>query len=83
MAALQKAEKSASTLIEATRKSIQGGERVNLDLLSARAQLYAVRQELAQARYEWLNAWAELHYYAGTLDETVLTQLAGYFSRRQ
>lgn len=73
------AEKSANALIEATHKSIQGGERINLDELNAKLQLYSVRRELSQARYSWLTAWLELRYYAGTLDETSLLQLAGHF----
>lgn len=80
--AYQMAERSALALIDATRKSIQGGERINLDELNARQQLYVVRRELSQARYGWLTAWLELRYYAGVIDESSLFELATHFQRR-
>ncbi|AFR02828.1 hypothetical protein PEC301653_12320 [Pectobacterium carotovorum subsp. carotovorum] len=72
-------EKSALALVTATQKSVQGGERVNLDVLNAEQQLYGARRDLTEARYTWLTAWLQLRYYAGTLDEQTLRQLATYF----
>ncbi|RLM19008.1 peptidase [Brenneria alni] len=77
--AYQLAEHSALTLVQATKKSVLGGERVNLDILNAEQQLYRTRRDLTEARYVWLTAWLQLHYYAGTLDENILQQLANYF----
>lgn len=78
------AVESASTLIEATRRSVAGGERVNLDVLDAEQQLYSARRDLAQARYGYLRAWLQLRYLAGQLVPGDLEALAGYFegSRR-
>ena len=77
--ALETAEHSASGLIEATRKSIAGGERVNLDLLNAQQQHYSVRRDLAEARHGYLQAWLQLRYVSGQLAMDDVEQLAGYF----
>ncbi|MFC3396094.1 TolC family outer membrane protein [Brenneria rubrifaciens] len=77
--AFELAEQSALALVDATRKSVQGGERVNLDVLNAEQQLYGARRDLSEARYAWLTSWLQLRYYAGTLDDAMLRQLAGYF----
>lgn len=50
------AVKAASALVQATRKSVRGGERVNLDVLDAEQQLFSARRDLAQARHEYLRA---------------------------
>jgi len=78
--ALSKAVESARLLITATEKSIQGGVRVNLDLLNAQQQLYSAQRDLAQARYNYLLAYLRLRYSAGTLTPDDLRLVAGYFS---
>jgi len=77
--AYQLAENSALSLVDATRKSVKGGERVNLDVLNAEQQLFSVRRDLSEARYTWLTSWLQLRYYTGDLDDSTLRQLAGYF----
>ncbi|MGW7774184.1 TolC family outer membrane protein [Pseudomonas machongensis] len=72
----------ASALVEATRRSVQGGERVNLDVLDAEQQLYGARRDLAQARHEYLRAWVQLRYLAGVLDAKDVEILNGYFVAR-
>lgn len=81
--AYELAERSASGLIEATRKSVAGGERVNLDVLNAEQQLYSARRDLAQARYDYLRAWLQVRYLAGVLSEADLQQINGYFAQRR
>ncbi|MDD0976092.1 TolC family outer membrane protein [Pseudomonas fontis] len=73
---------SASELITATRKSVAGGERVNLDVLNAEQQLYSARRDLAQARYDYMRAWLQVRYLAGTLEASDLQQLNNYFVSR-
>lgn len=80
--AYELAVESASTLIEATKRSVTGGERVNLDVLNAEQQLYSARRDLAQARYGYLRAWLQLKYHAGLLEAGDLDVLAGYFQAR-
>ena len=73
---------SAHTLVTATRKSISAGVRVNLDLLDAERQLYNALNELSKAKYDYLNAWARLRFYAGVLNEQDLEQVAANFSEK-
>jgi protease secretion system outer membrane protein len=77
--ALEQAESSSLETLEATRKSIQGGARINLDLLNALQQFYTTQRDLAQARYGYLLAYVRLHDSAGLLNEAVVTQLSTLF----
>lgn len=77
--ALEQAEDSAQETLEATRKSIQSGVRINLDLLNALQQFYTTQRDLAQARYGYLLAYVRLHDSAGLLDEAVVGQLSTLF----
>ncbi len=79
--AYQKALTSAEALVVSTRQSILGGERVNLDELNAEQQLYNTRRDLAKARYDYLLAWVQLHFEAGTLEEQHLAQVDEVFLR--
>lgn len=73
--AYERALQAAEALVVSTRKSVQGGERVNLDVLNAEQQLATTRRDLAQARYDYLLAWIKLHYQAGVLSEAQLTRV--------
>ena len=77
--ALVKSVKSAELLVDATRQSIKGGVRINLDLLNAQQQLFASRRDLAQARYNYLLSYLRLRNGAGTLDGDDLQLVASYF----
>ncbi|AZD10679.1 ABC-type protease exporter, outer membrane component PrtF/AprF [Pseudomonas chlororaphis] len=77
--AYEMAVESAEALVQATLKSVRGGERVNLDVLDAEQQLFSARRDLADARHAYLLARVQLRFYAGLLNEQDLQQLAGYF----
>lgn len=77
--AYEMAVSSATALVTATKKSVSGGERVNLDVLDAEQQLFTARRDLANARHAYLLARIQLKYYAGLLSEQDLRALAGYF----
>jgi protease secretion system outer membrane protein len=79
--ALMKSVQSADLLIEATRQSIKGGVRINLDLLNAQQQLYTAKRDLAQARYNYLLSYLRLRSAAGTLSAEDLHTVAKYFQR--
>ncbi|MEO8599708.1 MAG: TolC family protein, partial [bacterium] len=81
--ALVKSADSASLLVTATRQSIKGGVRINLDLLNAEQQLYTSRRDLALARYNYLLAYLRMRNAAGTLNEQDLGNIAGYFVAAQ
>ncbi len=76
---LEFAVESAELLIHATKKSIRGGIRINLDLLDAQQQLFSVQGDLSQARYNYLLAYLRLKMAAGTLALEDLQSIASHF----
>jgi len=79
VAALEKSVESAKLLVTATKQSIKGGVRVNLDLLNAVQQLSVAQRDLAQARYGYLVADLKLRADAGVLGVDDLRNMAAYF----
>jgi len=79
VAALEKSVESAKLLVTATKQSIKGGVRVNLDLLNAVQQLSVAQRDLAQARYGYLVADLKLRADAGVLGPDDLRNIAAYF----
>lgn len=77
--ALEKAVASAYVLIDASRKSVQSGLRINLDVLNAQQQYYTFERDLAQARYAYVLAWLRLRAAAGVLNPDELQRVAAYF----
>ncbi|MDR4515358.1 TolC family outer membrane protein [Nitrosomonas sp.] len=77
---LELAVKSAKLLVIATEKSIQGGIRINLDLLDAQQQLFNSQINLAEAKYNFLLAYLRLNFTAGTLVLDDLQRVAAFFS---
>ncbi|WP_240788719.1 TolC family outer membrane protein [Ramlibacter henchirensis] len=70
---------SATLLVEATRRSVAGGQRINLDVLQAQQQLFDARRTLAQARYNHLLSLLRLRFAAGVLQMSDLVEMASYF----
>ncbi|MCY7369894.1 MAG: TolC family outer membrane protein [Polaromonas sp.] len=77
--AARKALESALVLVAATQKSVQGGQRTNVDVLNARQQVFEARRELALQRYNHLLGYLKLRYAAGVLSVSDLRDVAGYF----
>jgi len=71
--------KSARLLVDATRKSVQGGQRTNLDVLNAQQQFFEAKRDLALARFNYLLSFVRLRYSAGTLGLADLSTIATYF----
>ncbi len=67
--ALEAAEVSSNSALEANRLGYEVGVRINIDVLNALTQLADARQQLARARYDTLLAQLRLKAAAGTLDE--------------
>ncbi|AQV96493.1 type I secretion protein TolC [Cupriavidus necator] len=78
--ALRRAVESATLLITATRKSVAGGLRTNVDVLNAERQMYESRRDLARARYQQLQADMQLKYAAGTLTRDDMLDMAARFN---
>ena len=68
--ALEAAEISSNSALEATRVGFEVGLRINIDVLNALTQLANTQRELAVSRYETLQAQLRLKAAAGTLDES-------------
>ncbi|HAT4517803.1 TPA: TolC family outer membrane protein [Serratia marcescens] len=79
--AYELAIQAADKQVVATRRSVQAGMRVNVDVLNAEQQRYTTQKEYAQAKYDYLKAWVALQGLAGTLNEKDIGQVARYFSQ--
>jgi outer membrane protein len=65
--ALEAAEASSKSALEANQLGYQVGVRVNIDVLNAQSQLYQTRRDLAKARYDLLMADLKMRQAAGAL----------------
>ena len=77
--ALKQSVASAELLVAATKKSLVGGVRTNLDVLEARRQQFETRRDLSLARYNYLVAYINLRKDAGTLTRADLEKISPYF----
>ena len=78
--ALKQSVTSAELLVTATKKSLIGGVRTNLDVLDARRQLFEAKRDLSLARYNYLVAYVNLKKAAGTLTVADLEKIASNFT---
>jgi protease secretion system outer membrane protein len=78
--ALKQGVASAELLVTATKKSLIGGVRTNLDVLDARTQLFEAKKDLSLARYNYLVAYVNLKKAAGTLTVADLQKIAPHFT---
>jgi protease secretion system outer membrane protein len=78
--ALERSVDSSTLLVEATRQSVKGGVRINLDVLNAQQQMVTSKRDLALARYTYLISFLRLHMAAGVVGVDDLQAVAGYFS---
>lgn len=77
--AYARAATAAQERVHATRRSIIGGERTNLDALDAERQRLEALRDLARARYDYLLAWLSLRWQAGTLDDDDIDRVGACF----
>ena len=75
MAALEAAEQSSLTALQANQLGYQVGVRINIDVLNAQSQLYQTRRDLARARYDVLVGLLRLKQASGTLSADDLTPI--------
>ncbi|MBA2674585.1 TolC family outer membrane protein [Ramlibacter sp.] len=73
--ALEAAEASSQSALEANRLGYQVGVRINIDVLNAQSQLYQTKRDLAQARYNVLLGHLRLRQANGTLQAEDLARL--------
>ncbi|MCZ8395706.1 TolC family protein [Achromobacter ruhlandii] len=80
IAAYRQAAEAAALRVQATRRSVLGGERTNLDVLDAERQRFEALRELDRARYDNLLAWLTLRWQAGVLDDEDVARIGALFA---
>jgi outer membrane protein len=73
--ALQAAEISSQSALEANQLGYEVGVRINIDVLNAQQQLFSTRRDLARARYDTVLNGLRLKNAAGVLKEEDLQQV--------
>lgn len=81
VAALQAAERSSQSALDANRLGYQVGVRINIDVLNAQSQLFQTKRDLAQARYNVLLGGLKLRQANGSLSPQDLTPINALLSR--
>ena len=80
--ALEAAEASSQSALEANRLGYQVGVRINIDVLNSQSQLFQTKRDLAQARYNVLIGHLKLRQANGTLTAEDLARLNALLAGR-
>ncbi|MCB1956423.1 MAG: TolC family outer membrane protein [Rhodocyclaceae bacterium] len=80
ISALEAAQVSSNSALEANRLGYEVGVRINIDVLNAQSQLSDAEQQLAAARYDTLVAQLQLEASAGQLDEADIQRVNALLS---
>jgi outer membrane protein len=81
--ALEAAEASSQSALDANKLGYQVGVRINIDVLNAQSQLYQTKRDLAQARYNVLLGTLKLRQAAGVLGDEDVGAVNGLLRMRQ
>lgn len=79
--ALEAAEASSQSALDANRLGYQVGVRINIDVLNAQSQLFQTKRDLAVARYNVLLGHLKLRQANGSLKPEDLAQINGLLAR--
>jgi outer membrane protein len=79
--ALEAAEASSQSALDANRLGYQVGVRINIDVLNSQSQLFQTKRDLAQARYNVLVGHLKLRQANGTLTPEDLARLSSLVTR--
>jgi len=79
--ALEAAQVSSRSALEANKLGYEVGVRINIDVLNAQSQLSDAEQRLAAARYDTLVAQLQLEAAAGALDEDDIRRINALLQR--
>ena len=79
--ALEAAELSSQSALDANKLGYQVGVRINIDVLNSQSQLFQTKRDLAKARYDVLIGGLKLRQANGTLTPEDLTTVNGLFAR--
>ena len=80
--ALEAAEASSLSALDANRLGYQVGVRINIDVLNSQSQLFQTKRDLALARYNVLMSHLKLRQANGTLTPDDLARLNAYLGGR-
>jgi outer membrane protein len=73
--ALEAAESSSQSALDANKLGYQVGVRINIDVLNSQSQLFQTKRDLAKARYDVLVGGLRLRQANGTLQAADLEQV--------
>jgi outer membrane protein len=75
--ALEAAEASSQSALDANKLGYQVGVRINIDVLNSQSQLFQTKRDLAKARYDVLVGGLKLRQANGTLKPEDIAQVNG------
>jgi outer membrane protein len=73
--ALQAAEASSQSALDANKLGYQVGVRINIDVLNSQSQLFQTKRDLAKARHDVLLGQLRLRQAAGGLNAQDLEKI--------
>lgn len=79
--ALEAAEASSQSALDANKLGYQVGVRINIDVLNSQSQLFDTKAKLAKARYDVLVGGLKLRQANGTLQAADLEAVNGLLAR--
>lgn len=79
--ALEAAEASSQSALDANKLGYQVGVRINIDVLNSQSQLFQTKRDLAKARYDVLLGQLKLRQAAGVLKVEDVQALNGLFGQ--
>jgi outer membrane protein len=79
--ALEAAELSSQSALDANKLGYQVGVRINIDVLNAQSQLFQTKRDLAQARYNVLLGGLRLRQANGSLSPEDLQPINGLLAK--
>lgn len=81
VAALKQAVRSSELALDAAKVGLEVGYRTNVDVLNAQQQLFAVRRDLLQQRYNAVNQSMKLRAAVGALGRADLETVDSWLTR--
>ena len=75
LSALASGQQSSRKALDASRVGYKIGTRINLDVLNAESQVFAVERDLAKTRADAVMQWIRLLAAAGELQEATIAQV--------
>lgn len=79
--ALEAAESSSQSALDANKLGYQVGVRINIDVLNSQSQLFQTKRDLAKARYDVLLGQMKLRQAAGVLKIEDVQSISGLLQK--